>query len=330
MANSSEPTRTGQPATGGRRRKVILWLLAILITITAGVYQRLIGPTRPIRGSAEVAGELVRYRFDRTASNDRDHVVRLELPPALLEEDAGLEGRLHVRRYPTDDPWTTKTMVREGDALIATLPSQPPGGKVAYHLELHDASRPAAASITLPAGEEAVVLRYRGPVPAWLVLAHVLFIFMAMLWSNRAGLEALVSGGDPRRHTTGAVTFLFLGGMIFGPLMQWYAFGEFWTGFPLGYDLTDNKTLIAVVAWVLAFFLGRSAVERARTWAIIAALVTLIIFSIPHSVLGTELDHSEMDPSAWPVTTEPAPGVSAPGEPVSGTQAPGEPTTGRR
>ncbi len=316
MANNktSSPANAGRSVehgkrreTGWRGRKTLLWIIAILITITAAVYQRLIGPTRPVRGSVEVSGELVRYRFERTASNDREHTVRLELPPALLEREIQIEGQLHLRRYPTDDPWTTKPLVREGDALVATLPTQPSGGKIAYHLEVRDRAHPEDGSVVFPAGESAVVLRYRGPVPSWLVLTHVLFIFAAMVWSNRAGLEGLVRGGDPRRHTTVALLLLFVGGMIFGPLMQWYAFGAFWTGFPLGYDLTDNKTLIAVIAWLLAFFLGRSAVERARVWAVVAALVTLIIFSIPHSVLGTELDYSEMDASSWPASSETTP-----------------------
>jgi hypothetical protein len=40
--------------------------------------------------------------------------------------------------------------------------------------------------------------------------------------------------------------------MILGPVVQYYAFGEFWTGVPFGWDLTDNKTLVAVIFWALA------------------------------------------------------------------------------
>ena len=74
--------------------------------------------------------------------------------------------------------------------------------------------------------------------------------------------------------------------------MQWYAFGEFWTGFPVGHDLTDNKTLIAVVAWIIALVAIRRSPAQARWWVLSAAVVTFVTFVIPHSVLGTELDYS--------------------------------------
>ncbi len=52
--------------------------------------------------------------------------------------------------------------------------------------------------------------------------------------------------------------FLFIaGGMILGPLVQYFAFGELWTGIPFGWDLTDNKTLIALIFWILAVVMNR-------------------------------------------------------------------------
>jgi len=75
--------------------------------------------------------------------------------------------------------------------------------------------------------------------------------------------------------------------MILGPIVQKYAFGDLWTGFPFGYDLTDNKVLIAVVFWVAAFFLKK----KSKWWVLAAAVIMLIIYLIPHSVLGSELDY---------------------------------------
>ncbi len=43
---------------------------------------------------------------------------------------------------------------------------------------------------------------------------------------------------------------LVLGGFLLGPIVQKYAFGAFWTGWPFGEDLTDNKTAVAVLAWL--------------------------------------------------------------------------------
>ena len=75
--------------------------------------------------------------------------------------------------------------------------------------------------------------------------------------------------------------------------MQKYAFGAYWTGFPLGTDLTDNKTLIAMVGWGVAWFMNRKGREG-RGWIVLAAVLMLAIYLIPHSVLGSELDYTKL------------------------------------
>ncbi len=90
-------------------------------------------------------------------------------------------------------------------------------------------------------------------------------------------------------YTNLTLIILLVGGMIFGPLMQLYAFGELWTGFPKGMDLTDNKTLIAVVFWVIAFIANRK--KQRPIWIIIASIVMLMIYLIPHSMFGSEFNY---------------------------------------
>jgi len=76
--------------------------------------------------------------------------------------------------------------------------------------------------------------------------------------------------------------------------VQKFAFGAFWTGWPLGTDLTDTKTAVALLFWLIAMWrLRRRSGGRVRT--IIASVVTLIIFLIPHSLLGSEIDYTEIE-----------------------------------
>jgi hypothetical protein len=82
--------------------------------------------------------------------------------------------------------------------------------------------------------------------------------------------------------------------MILGPVVQKYAFGEFWAGWPFGKDLTDNKTLVAFVAWIIAVVRLRKNKEK-RGWALAAAIILLAIYLIPHSMFGSELDYSTGD-----------------------------------
>ena len=109
-----------------------------------------------------------------------------------------------------------------------------------------------------------------------------------MLISNLAGLMALGKVKSYRFYGRMAFFLMLIGGMIFGPIVQEFAFNEFWAGVPYGWDLTDNKTLIAFIGWIFAVILNW---KKERRWAIIfAALLTIIIFSIPHSMFGSELD----------------------------------------
>ena len=78
--------------------------------------------------------------------------------------------------------------------------------------------------------------------------------------------------------------------MILGPIVQYYAFGDLWTGIPFGWDLTDNKTLIAFIFWILAVYMNRKTDRPLYT--ALAAFVLLLVFSIPHSMFGSELDYA--------------------------------------
>jgi hypothetical protein len=76
--------------------------------------------------------------------------------------------------------------------------------------------------------------------------------------------------------------------MILGCIVQKYAFGAYWTGVPFGFDLTDNKTLIAFLGWAAATM----AVEKNRHpkfWTVTAAILMLAVYAIPHSLFGSEL-----------------------------------------
>ncbi|MBK7710372.1 MAG: hypothetical protein IPJ37_05055 [Bacteroidales bacterium] len=78
--------------------------------------------------------------------------------------------------------------------------------------------------------------------------------------------------------------------MILGPLVQYYAFGDLWTGIPFGWDLTDNKTLIALIFWILAVIMNRK--KERPFYTALAAVVLLLVYSIPHSLFGSQLDYS--------------------------------------
>jgi hypothetical protein len=239
------------------------------------------GPTNPVMGRAAAGEKTVSFRFPRSADTTADCRI-------AVRAEESLTGYLEYKRYNTDDPWTRVEMAREGERLAALLPRQPAAGKVAYRVVVADGRREFPIS-----GEEPIVLRFKDPVPGVVQVPHILIMFLAMLFSTRAGLAALDRSHDPRRLAVAACVLLFVGGFLLGPLMQHFAFGKFWTGFPFGTDMTDNKTLVAMIFWVAAVVAGRKG-KPARGWILAASLILLLVYSIPHSLFGSELDYAKV------------------------------------
>jgi hypothetical protein len=259
-------------------KTIIASVLALLITLATAYYQRVSGPSYPKKVFAEVNGKHFNFKLPRSHESTGDCEVRIPI------HGNDLAGRIYYKRYPTNEAWDTIKMIRAGDDLVGMLPAQPPAGKLVYYVELIDGN----ASHMLD--HDAAIIRFRGEVPGLIMVPHIIFMFLAMLFSNLAGFQAAFGVSRMRVYMFMTVILMFIGGFIFGPIMQKYAFGEFWTGFPYGWDLTDNKTLIAFLVWIIAMLLN---LRKARpAWIIVAAVITLVVYCIPHSMFGSELNYA--------------------------------------
>ncbi len=267
------------------KHKVLLGILAVVITLSSAVYQRMTGPSSPVRGKVVLGNQPIKYKLLRNETIGRDVEISLEVP------DHSISGVVKYRRYKSNDEWQVIPLVRTDSRLTAELPEQPAAGKLMYLVNLSRNGQ--TVSLT---EDDPVILRYKGAVPLAILLPHILFIFMAMLYSNRAGLEAFDTDGKSWRYLLIVFWLFILGGFIFGPLVQKYAFGALWTGVPFGYDLTDNKVLIALAGWIVALVKNRGG-RDGRGWIFFAALLMLAIYLIPHSLLGSELDYTKMPQS---------------------------------
>lgn len=262
-------------------KKILLWVLALVLMLGSAVYQRMTGPTHPKRVSAVVSGIEVKTKLERSYDGDDDM-------PVVVSADSKVKAKLIYKRYPTNDEWTTVDMKREGEYLKSSVPHQAPAGKVMYNVILIGEKGDQAFLSDAP-----VVTRYKGKVPGFILYPHVLFMFIAMVFSLRTGIT-FFSKEDSTFKLALITTLLFIGGgFILGPIVQKYAFGEYWTGFPFGTDLTDNKTAASLLFWVIA--LWRLKVNpNQRAWALLAAIVMFGIYLIPHSMFGSQLDYSQV------------------------------------
>ncbi len=263
-------------------KSTLLFILAIVLTLSAAVYQRLTGPTHPVRGKVEILDETVEFRLLRSHNSTGD------APIELTAKNPKISGFVKLRRYKSNDDWSLHPLKRDGEILTASIPKQPPAGKVMYQISFSDGEN------EFPLTTEPVIIRFKGAVPSFILIPHILAMFLAMLFTARAGLEAVFKRKKLWFYSATATGSLFIGGIILGPIVQKYAFGAYWTGWPFGHDLTDNKTAFAFIFWLIALWAIYKN-KAARIWVIIATFMLFAVYSIPHSAMGSELDYTKIE-----------------------------------
>jgi hypothetical protein len=277
-------------------KKILIWILALIITLAAAYYQRKTGPTYPKSVNITLNNSEYELKLVRSIGLDERPEVKLHV------NDTSVTAALFYKRFKTEEVYQRADFcykvypihsfvmnkifkMSEEKGFFAQIPPQPPAGKLQYYIETTDSKGTQIIFKDAP-----VVIRFKGSVPSAILTPHIIIMFIAMLFSTATGLLALF------RHKSfikyGVWTFILLtaGGMILGPVVQKYAFGELWTGIPFGWDLTDNKTLIAFLFWLLAVIMNRK--KERPVYSILAAIVLLLVYSIPHSLFGSSLDYS--------------------------------------
>jgi hypothetical protein len=276
-------------------KRFLYWFLAIIITLGAAYYQRKTGPTYPRMIKTTANGKEYNLKLVRSLGLDQRPEVKLAIT------DTSVRAKLYFRHfrsnedyqtvdfiykvYPVNSPFMNKVLkVYEEKGFYADIPKQPAAGKLEYYFEITDSK--GTQSILK---ESPVVIRFKGSVPGYVLGPHVLVMFLAMLFSTLAGLMTIGKHSSYKRYANWTLALLFIGGMCLGSVVQYFAFGKFWTGIPFGWDLTDNKTLIALVFWILAVWMNRK--KERPIYVALAAIVLLLVYSIPHSLFGSQLNY---------------------------------------
>jgi hypothetical protein len=277
-------------------KTTIIWVMAFVITLGIAKYQRTTGPTYPVDGEVSLGGHAISYSLKRTQGGDGDHTVKIELPDLSKEQWVEqIEGVVFWKHYKLDEPTRAIKMqlgggvTEDGCYLSADLPHQPPAGKLEYQVKLMLDSE----EVIFP--EEAPVIRFKGAVPVGILLPHILMMFGALLVGMQTSISAFF-GLKIKTKAMVTLGMIVVGGLILGPIVQKYAFGAYWTGWPLGGDWTDNKTAVMALGWIIALWMmrGRRGEQRGRWWVVAATVVMFAVYMIPHSTRGSELDYSAM------------------------------------
>ncbi len=279
------------------KRSFLIWSVTFFSTLAFLVWQKISGPTYEVKFDETVAGARARGELLRT------HSITGDLPITVHAPDPAVTAVVQWRRFPTQDEWSDLPMARDGEVLRASLPRQKMAGKLEYHVHVSKDGQ----SVQVPP-REAAVARFKGDVPALILVTHVTCMIVGMFFSTACGMTALLRGRGSLRLLS-QLTFLFLlvGGCILGPIVQKYAFDAYWTGWPSGSDWTDNKLAVGALVWLVAVWFCRRArpgEPAGRWWAVAAMVSILVAYGIPHSFHGSTLDYEtgQHIQAALPVT----------------------------
>ena len=190
------------------------------------------------------------------------------------------------------------------DKFITHLPSQSKGKRAYYYLSLSD--NKGKTILTLPQQidllNDPLLIKFKGEVVPIILISHALAMFASVFFIALILFSALeiLRGKDSlvkfSFYTLSATILSFLGGVPLGILVTNQALGEYWGGFPIFTDVTDSKTSILILYWVILLFLMKgSAFKKDKTlnllkdktlafWGILGFLLTIMIYLIPHSI----------------------------------------------
>ncbi len=253
------------------KKTILFWIIAIVGTLVFAFYQRVTGPTYSLSGKINFDGKDISYKLERSQETVKNYLVEIETG------DETISGILFWRKFNSGNDFTALPMTG-GKKLSAELPVQKRLEKLDYYIQLSKDDK----TIILPK-EKIVTIRFKDPVPIWVLIPHIFAMFFAMMLSTRTGLEFFNKEPKLDKLALWTIVILFIGGFPLGFAMNGLAFGEMWGGWPFGNDVTDNKTQIALIAWLTAFYFIKKN-KNAKLAALLAAIILLAVYLIPHSV----------------------------------------------
>jgi hypothetical protein len=274
--------------------------------------------------------ELLHEPLQDTSSTDGYRVkVIINNTPNLELQKGGI--KVH---YTTDGKHYIKidmSPTGEPNEYNGKIPGYPVGTNISYYFTVTDTNGkttqlPKYAPYSLYGFN---ILPFRGEATPGLLITHVIFIVGAIFFVIAAGIYAFRYlrkgvGFNKTVQMAGIATgMIFIGGFPLGFIIAYQVFGTPWTGIPFGWDITDNKTLVIFLFWVISLFMVRGTImtwfskgrgrfcpfrgliavskksalskdkkrkdtishNRFAKLAIIGSIITVALYLVPHSIM---------------------------------------------
>jgi hypothetical protein len=270
-------------------------VIGLLLTVVLLGLARRLSSNRP--------REIVVERGTRRLSHleVKEQVGRGEPEVSLTVEPAGGGKAYCIYRLVGEGILHRMSMQADGeDRWIASLPDLEKGKRIEYAFVVDDGG---GAAVRLPEQDDRFLLiKYKGHYSSVVLVLHILFMFGAFFFMIQClmGAIAILRGREEKPPTVRMARWVlfctFIGGWPLGFILNYQRFGPVWEGFPFGFDITDNKTQIIFIIWIVTALLVRGSFfgrgERSDTlgkrgfgWMIVmSCIVSLALYLVPHSL----------------------------------------------
>ncbi len=109
------------------KSKILLWIIAFIVTIIIAAYQRITGPTYPVSERLTIQGKEISYKFPRSHGGAGDQIIQINTGSNQIT------WQIVFRRLNSNDKWMPVKMKGENGILTAIIPHSALGSELNYH-----------------------------------------------------------------------------------------------------------------------------------------------------------------------------------------------------
>jgi hypothetical protein len=270
-------------------------IISIVVTMVLLVAARWLSKGKPVDYTVREAGMTLYHRTVAAQIGPGQPRIKVRVDPPLLlgmvvrwiqppSKEIGGRGLLRV----------------EDNKYEVFLPDLGKGARIKYWITVTNVE---GTRIRIPKDPSKFgILAFKGKASKPVLVAHIVFMFGAFFFMVMSlfGAAGILRAHEGKIATVRSARWVlicsFVGFVPLGMLLNHETIGTLWEGFPFGRDITDNKTQVIFVLWLVSLLLVRGSFigggeEKDRlgpapfAWAIIVSfLVSLALFIVPHSI----------------------------------------------
>ncbi|HEY5132644.1 MAG TPA: hypothetical protein VII85_03060 [Candidatus Krumholzibacteriaceae bacterium] len=270
-------------------------IISVIVTMVLLVAARWLSKGKPVDYAVREAGMTLYHRTVPAQIGPGQPLIKMRVDPPLL---LGIVVRW---MEPPSKEIGARGLVRvEDNKYEVFLPDLGKGARIKYWIT---ATNSEGTRVRVPKNPSKFgILAFKGPVSKRVLVAHIVCMFGAFFFMVMSlfGAVGILRAREGKRGTVRSARWVlvcsFIGFVPLGMLLNHEVYGTIWEGYPFGRDITDSKTQVIFVLWLVSLLLVRGSFigggeEKDRlgptafAWAIIVSfLVSLALFIVPHSI----------------------------------------------